>query len=175
MAEDTNRTSIIVGTLFKLITLEGVTFTFQNFWIENEGVFTYDGIDYYYLPIDYTPPEKNITLDNTETEINLPVTPAIVAILEANNYFIQSLIEIFTMLQGFPTVPLLPADKATVSSYSIRDDKEGGGGLTLIISSPFNALTGKVANLIYTTGFTGTSGIIGYIPEVPVSNSSGIS
>jgi hypothetical protein len=46
MAEDTNRTSIIVGTLFKLITLEGVTFTFQNFWIENDGVFTYDRIDY---------------------------------------------------------------------------------------------------------------------------------
>jgi hypothetical protein len=175
MANETNQSSLIVGTFFKLVTVEGVTFNFQNFWRDDQGVYVYAGEDYNFLPIEYNPPERNITLDNAETQINLPVTTEIISILEANNYFIEAIVEIYIMLQGFPSVPLIAQDKAMISSYSIQDSKESdSGALTLIISSPFNAVGGNFPNLIYTTGFVGSSNIIGYIPEVPVSNNPGI-
>lgn len=176
MANEVNQTALVVGTFFTLTTVEGVVFNFQNFWsTENNGIYTYDSQDYQYLPIEYNPPERNITLDNAETQIVLAVNTDMISILEANNFFINAVVEIFIMLQGFPTVPLIAQDKATISSYSIQDVKEGTGGLALVINSPFNAISGKIPNLIYTTGFIGNSNIIGYIPEVPVSNNPAIS
>jgi len=173
MTKETNKTELIVGVLFKLTTVEGVVFNFQNFWQEDDGVFIYGNEEYLYIPIDYSPPEKNLTLDNAETTINLPITTELISILEANNYFIDAIVEPKIMLQDFPNVPLIADDKATISSYSIQDG-EKGGGLSLLISSPFNALGGRIPNLIYTTGFEGNSTLIGYIPEVPISNSPSI-
>lgn len=175
MTLEANQTRLIVGTLFKVTTIEGVSFYFQNFFKDNNGIFTYDLEDYSYLPIDYNPPDRNITLDNFETNITIPAIPIIINLLNAYNYFLDAIVDIKIMLQGFPTTPLIASDKAVISSYSIQDSEKGSGGVTLVVQSPDNAVNSSFPNTFYFTGVSNQGlNLVGYIPNVPISNNVGL-
>jgi hypothetical protein len=167
---ETNQSQLLVGTLFSVETFEGVKFYFQNFY---KGTFTYGFDNYEYLPIEYSPPERNINLDNFENQIIIPAIPAIMTLLDAYNYFLDAIVDIKIMLQGFPTTPLLANDRCVISSYSIQDGG-GSGGVSLVIQAPDNAVSSSFPNTFYFTGASNQGlNLVGYIPNVPLSNNVG--
>lgn len=173
---DTNRSRLIVGILFKLETVEGVTFRFQNFFQDNDGVLLFDLEEYQYLSIEYNPPERNISLDNFENQVTLPALPLIISLLEAHNYFLESLVTTKIILQGFPSVPpIISDDKGIISSYNIQDAEKGSGGVTLVIQSPDNAVNNQFPNTFYFAGFSKEAlALTGYLPVVPLSNNANL-
>jgi hypothetical protein len=175
MTTELNQSQLIVGTLFKLETVENVTFRFQNFFKDNGGIFIYGLEEYSYLPIDYNPPEKNINLDNFENNITIPAIPLVINLLDAYDYFLDAVVDIKIMLQGFPTTPLIASDRCVISSYSIQDSQEGSGGVSLVIQAPDNAVNSSFPNTFYFTGFSNQGlNLTGYIPNVPISNNVGL-
>jgi hypothetical protein len=171
---DTDRSENIVGIFLKLTSIEGTVYRFQNFLKDMD--FIYENDEYEFLPMEYNPPERNITLDNTETSLTIPAIPLIVGVLESNNFFINALIESFVILRGFPSIPVISEDKQVITGYQIKDIEDGTGGISLNIASPFNTVNGRFPNIFYSTGFGSLANqIIGYIPEVPLNNSVAIS
>jgi hypothetical protein len=162
------RSDYIIGHLFKLTTSEGATYRIQNFWSDNNGVFVFNSEDYQYLPVTYDPPQRNITGNNQDTELALPLSPTLVNLLIANNYFRYSILEAFIISQDFPVTPVIAQDKLVITSYQLVDSQDTGG-LVLICQAPFNAINGEVPRLTYTTIRQGEPVLIGTVPEVPLS------
>lgn len=171
--QELEQTKPIVGILFSVETDEGVSFNFQNFFKDNNGVFTYEFTDYNYLPIEYDPPERNTNLDNFENSIALPAIPLIINLLEAYDYFINAVVDTKIILRGFPTIPIIAQDKCVITSYTIQDNSKGSGGVSLVIQAPDNAVNSSFPNLFYFTGFSNQGmNLVGYIPNVPISNAA---
>lgn len=165
---ETNKTKIVLGALFKIVTIEGSILTFQNFWQENEGKFLFEDDEYQYLPIEYQPPERNISLDNTEINLVLPVNKVLINLLENYNYFKNAEVQAYLVLDGFPNVPIIAMDRGEITSYQIQESKEGTA-INIVISSPFDLTNGRVPNLIYTTNFNNEFNVIGNIPEALIT------
>lgn len=167
----TNQTNAAVGVIFSLTTTQGLIYYFQNFY--REGTFLFNGNEYVFAPITYSPPEKNTTRGAGNAEISLPILPEILEILISNSYFKDSVIEAYIITEDFPSAPALQQSLIVVNSYSIED---GGkeGKIKLSCGKRTNAITGVFPNVFFTTGFGSNYQLIGYIPEIPLSGSASV-
>jgi hypothetical protein len=170
-----NKSNYSIGTLFRLVTPSNLTLRYQNFFTDNSGVFLFNSESYNYLPIAYDPPNRNITGNNQDVQIALPLLPEIINILIGNNYFKYSVIDAYIISLDFPVTPVLSQDRLVISSYQITDSGDSGG-VILIAQSPFNAVNGQFPRLVYTTGLGNISNDIapiGYLPELPLAGVRG--
>jgi hypothetical protein len=177
MSLETNQSRLIIGILFRVETVEGIVFNFQNFFQDNGGEFHYGADVYQFLNLEYDPPERNINLDNFENRVVLPAIPLVMSLLEAHNYFIDAIVTTIIILQGFPSVPpIMSNDKGVISSYSIQDAEKGTGGVALIIQAPDSILSNQFPNTFYFAGFSANAlNLTGYLPAVPLSNNASLS
>ena len=168
-----NRSSYAIGTLIKITTPQNNFYRYQNFYQEDNGIFNFNLEEYRYLPIYYDPPNRNITADNQDVQIKIPLTPTTIQVTLANDFFRYSTADAFVLPVDFPSSPAIAQDKLVISSYQIVDS-DSDGGIILIAQSPFNAVNGNFPNLVYisgrNTGLLNGIAPIGYIPEVPQGN-----
>ena len=171
-----NQSRLIVGVLLVIETTTSQVFRFQNFFKDNSGIFNFENHVYNFLPIEYNPPERNINLDNFENTINLPAIPEIINLLESYNFLINASVESKIILQGFPNVPVILDDIAVISSYSIQDGSgDSKPGVSLVLQSPDTAFNNLFPNTFYFTGTSPTNlDLVGYIPNVPLSNNANL-
>ena len=156
-----NSSNIRVGIYLKIITPEFSEYYYQNF---QKATKENSGKNWLYVPIEFTPPARNLDLDNTTAKALLPNLVEIRQAIEENNGFRDSIVETRCV---FP-------DNPNASAYSldlmiIRSTRISGMSIEIELQSPFSAVSANFPSVFWTTG-TSPAGleITGFIPEVPV-------
>jgi hypothetical protein len=163
-----NKSDLFIGCFLTITTKQGVVFYLQNFFIGQDYLF--DGINYQYLPITYTPASKSVYLSGTTSEISIKYDISIMDIMVANNYFKDAAINVLLVDTDFPSVGyIISEDNQIVKSYSKTDGDETGN-IKLICGKNINALNGLFPNVYYSSGVSSNS-IIGNIPKIPLITS----
>lgn len=160
---EVNKSSVRVGTLIKIITPEYSEYYYQNF---SRDDIIEAGKTYIYIPIDFTPPARNLNLDNISASVTLPNLPDIRQAVEQNEGFRDAIVESKCI---FP-------DNLNISPYAfdlmvVSASKVSGMAIEITLRSPFSAVTGRFPSTYWTTG-TSANGlnIVGFVPEVPITS-----
>lgn len=163
-----NSSQYSLGFLINIETVDNNNYFYQNF--QREEDFIYDDNIYQYLPIEYNPPTRNITMDSESTTVSLPCIPLILAIVVTNNYFKDASVLVTQLQYDFPTTPPINSDLQIISNYSFQESDDNSN-IIFTLESPFNVITGKLPNLYYSTGYNNSAvNLIGYVPESPLFN-----
>jgi hypothetical protein len=157
-----NKSSVRIGTFIKIITPEYSEYYYQNF--SKEDVIE-SGKSYLFIPIDFTPPARNLNLDNVSATVVLPNLPEIRQAVEENDGFRDAIVE---------TKCVFP-DNLNVSPFAydlmiVSNSKVSGMSIDITLRSPFSAVGGRFPSAFWTTG-SGSNGlnIVGFVPEVPIT------
>jgi hypothetical protein len=158
-----NKSSVRVGLFIKIITPEYSEYYYQNF--STEDVIE-SGKTYNFVPIDFTPPARNLNLDNVSATVILPNLPDIRQAVEQNDGFRDAIVESKCM---FP-------DNLNISPYAydlmvVSGSKVSGMSIEISLRSPFSAVTGRFPSTFWTTGRSAVGlNIVGFVPEVPITS-----
>lgn len=156
-----NSSNIRVGIYLKIITPEFSEYYYQNF---SKLAKQTSGQNWDYVPIDFTPPARNLDLDNTSAKAILPNVPEIRQAIEQNNGFRDAIVETQCIFPDNPDASPYSLDLMVIQSTRIS-----GMSIEINLQSPFSAVAGRFPSIYWTTG-TSASGleITGFVPEVPV-------
>jgi hypothetical protein len=157
-----NKTVQNVGLIVKITTPNNVQYFYQNF---SKDPYIVSGKSYVYVPIDFTPPERNLNLDNQSTTVFLPNLPEIRQAVEQNNGFRDAIVETKCIFLDNLNATPYAHDLMVVSASGIS-----GMQVEITLQSPFSAVAGRFPSLFWTTGKDekGLS-IVGFVPEVPIT------
>lgn len=157
-----NKTVQNVGLLVKITTPTNVEYFYQNFF---QIPYVLSGKSYVYVPIDFTPPERNLNLDNQSTTVFLPNLPDIRQALEQNNGFRDAIGETKCIFLDNLNATPYAHDLMVVSASGVS-----GMQVEITLQSPFSAVAGRFPSVYWTTG-TSANGlsIVGFVPEVPIT------
>ena len=156
-----NRSNIRVGIYLRIVTPEYTEYFYQNFSQEN---MIFESRSWSFIPIEFTPPARNLDLDNTTAKALLPNLPEILQAVEENDGFRDSIIETKCV---FPDIP--NSSPYALDLMVVRSSRVAGTSIEIEMQSPFSAIGANFPTVFWTTG-TSASGldIAGFVPEVPV-------
>lgn len=156
-----NKSQNRIGIYLKITTPEFSEYYYQNF---SKTTQQHLGQNWQFIPIDFTPPARNLDLDNTSAKAILPNLVEIRQAVEQNDGFRDSIVETQCVFPDNPDANPYALDLMIVQSARIS-----GVVIEINLQSPFSAVAGRFPSSFWTTG-TSASGleITGFVPEVPV-------
>lgn len=156
-----NKSNLRVGIYLRIITPEYSEYFYQNF---SENDLEFESRTYSFIPIDFTPPARNLDLDNTTAKALLPNLPEILQAVEENDGFRDSIVETKCV---FPDIP--NSSPYALDLMVVRSSRVTGTGIEIEMQSPFSAVGAAFPSVYWTTG-TSNEGldITGFVPEVPI-------
>lgn len=165
---ESNKTVQRVGVTIRVITPNYTEYYYQNF---SKTPYIELGKEYRYVPINFTPPSRNLNLDNQTATIVLPNLPEIRQELESNNGFRDAIVESKCIFPDNLNASPYAHDLLIVASSGVA-----GMGIEISLKSPFSAITGRFPSLFWTTGVS-VAGleVVGFVPEVPITASVNLS
>lgn len=159
-----NKVTTRIGLYIQIVTKYRLVLNFQN---HTSGNVNWNNKTWSYIPIDITPPPRNLDLDNVSAKASLPNIPEILQAVKENDGFRDAVVFMYCI---FP-------DSVNTSPYAqdlllIRATKINGAAIEFEMQSPFSAVSALFPSVFYITGKNPAAlNITGYVPEVPVVSS----